>query len=196
MAKKSRLMAKKPCCMAKKPWRMAFALVIIAFMAKKGAVEYRKTELELFRDEILADLDAVAAKVEKFERWQFEPQEFVRAYINVPKVFLTTMVSLVEHQSELAAMKKLDPAEGRETLEYADAFASVADRFEAIGKRLRRNMRSRLARLAAQAMQMYAIVKGLARYDRQMEMSASHLARDLGPRGRPRKARGGKAQSE
>lgn len=175
---------------------MAFAPFIIQCMAKKGAVEPRKTELELFRDEIMADLDAVAAKVEKFERWQFEPEEFVRAYINVPKVFLVSMVALVEQKGELAAMQKLDPAEGRETLEYAAAFAAVADRFEAIGKRLRRNMRSRLARLAAQAMQMYAIVKGLARYDQQLEFRATLLARDLGPRGRPRKPRGDTAQNE
>lgn len=175
---------------------MAFARFIIGCMAKKDAVEHRKTELELFRDEILADLDAVAAKVEKFERWQFEPEEFVRAYVNVPRAFLTATVALVQHKDELAAMKKLDAAEGRETLEYLHAFATVADRFEAIGKRTRRNMRSRHARLAAQAMQMYAIVKSLARFDRQMEMSAADLARYLGPRGRPRKPRGDKAQNE
>jgi hypothetical protein len=175
--------------MAKKPWRVAFARFIIECMAKNDAVEQKKTELEAFRDEIMADLDAVAAKVEKFERWQFEPEEFVRAYVNVPRPFLTSTVALVEQRDDLAATKKLDPVEGRETLEYLSAFATVADRFEAIGKRVRRNMRSRHARLAAQAMQMYAIVKGLARYDHNLEMLARMLGRDLGPRGRPRKAR-------
>ena len=89
-------------------------------------------------------------------------------------------------------------ADGRETLEYLLEFASVYNRAEALRNRVKLNMKSRKTRLAAQAMQIYALAKTLARDGRNPGLAAhlEALARDLGPRGRPRKPRGEKAQNE
>lgn len=167
-------------------------------MQKKNASKAGRINFEQFAKEVIADLDAVSAKIETLERWEFESEDSMRAYVNVPEIFLHSTVALVEHTPILRELNRLDVGDGRETLEYLGAFASVYNRTEALRTRVKLNLKSRKTRLAAQAMQIYALAKTLARDGKNPGLAAhvELLARDLGPRGRPRKPRGDKAQNE
>lgn len=170
---------------------MAFARLIITTMKKSDASEPRRIDFERFAKEIIADLDAVSAKIETLERWEFESEDAMRAYVNVPETFLHSTVALVQDTPTLRELNRLDVADGRETLEYLAAFASVYNRTDALRTRVKLNMKSRKTRLAAQAMQIYALAKTLARDGKNPGLAAhlEVLAHDLGPRGRPRKKR-------
>ena len=149
------------------------------------------TAYKRLADEILADIDAITAKIERLERFEFESDDFIRAHVNVPAVFMVSTVALVEQRSDLRALDKLDPDEGRDTLQYLDAFRTVQDRIAALGVRLKRNLKSRKARLAWKCLQIYAVAKSLILDGGDPDLAArvEMLGRDLGPRGRPRKAR-------
>ena len=158
---------------------------------KKTAVEYVPGDLENLANEIVADLDAITAKVARFEQATRESEENMRAFVNVPKDFMVSTVALVEQRNDLLALKKLDPVEARETLEYMYAFPMVYDRVNGLARQVKLDLKSRKARLASQCMQIYAIIKSLARdgHDPGLAAYVEILGRNLGPRGRPRKKR-------
>ena len=160
-------------------------------MSKKSDSVLTITKQERLANEILRDLDAITKKIEKLERGRLEDEGFVRAHVNVPIRFLHTTVALVEQTPVLAAMKKLNAVEGRDTLQFLGAFGAVHDRVMALGQQLKLNLKSRKARLAAQSLQIYRIARGLASHGKDPELAAyvAMLGRDLGPRGRPKKKR-------
>jgi hypothetical protein len=149
------------------------------------------TAHERLAQEILADLDAVSAKLERLEQLPVESDDFVRAHVNVPVVFMVSTVALVEQRADLRELNMLDPDEGRGTLQYLGAFGTIHDRIIALAGRLKRNMKFRKARLAWKCLQVLFVARGLARDGRDPDLAArvEMLSRDLGPRGRPRKAR-------
>ena len=149
---------------------------------------YTPTAYALLAAEILQDLDAVAAKIAKLEWPHPSTAKFMRSHVNVPRRFLDTAVGIVHHSPEVQAIGTLDAEEGLDTLQFHDAFRPVADRLAALTKGLRYTMAARKARLAAKALQLYAILKGLARSRSGADFASMVriLARDLGPRGRPK----------
>jgi hypothetical protein len=147
------------------------------------------TAHQLLAAEIMRDLEAVAAKIPYLESPHPSKAAFVRSHGNVPIPFLQTATAAVEQTSELQAVKKLDPAQGHDTLQFAEAFRPVIDHVFALGRRLRFTVASRRARLAFQSLQIYAIAQSMARKDPNIAAHVANLRRDLGPRGRPRKAR-------
>ncbi len=142
-------------------------------------------------DEILRDLDAIQAKIERLEREFPEHADQIRAHVNVPVPFMISTIALVEETPDLAGTKKLDPLEGRDTLQFLEAFGMVHDRMMAMARRLKLNLKSRKARLAMQSLQIYGIAKTLLRSGSTAEFAArvEILGHYLGPRGRPRKNR-------
>lgn len=142
-------------------------------------------------DEIIHDLDAIQAKIEKLEREFPEHEDVIRAHVNVPVVFMSSTVALVEETPDLEGTKRLDPVEGHDTLQFLNAFGTVHDRMIALARRLKLNLKSRKARLAGQSLQIYGIAKGLIRDGKHPELAArvEILGHYLGPRGRPRKSR-------
>jgi len=138
--------------------------------------------------EIMDDLDKVAAKFPKLEDRHRATANQRRAHLNVPRPFLGTAVVVSE---EVPEARKLDPADGRETLQYLDAFAAVDDKLGVVRAELRFTMRSRRTSLAVQALRVYDYVRSMARDGTVPEQGlyAENLRRDLGKRGRPRKKR-------
>jgi len=107
----------------------------------------------------------------------------------VPRPFLNTAVAAVDQNQDLRTTRKLVPEQGRETLQYLDAFRFVDDKLAEVKAYVRFTLQSRQTALAVRALQIYAIARGLARGGRRSDVAAhvENLRRDLGKRGRPRK---------
>ena len=83
-------------------------------------------------------------------------------------------------------MNKLDVTAARDTLQFIEAFRPVQDKVTAFANSLKFTMASRKASLAADALQIYSIAKGVARDPGAAAVASlvSNLKRDLGRRGR------------
>jgi nitroreductase len=139
--------------------------------------------------EIMRDLDAVAAKIPYLESPHPSKAAFVRSHGNVPIPFLQTATVAVEQTEELQAVRKLDPPQAHDTLQYVEAFRPVSHHLFALGRRVKFSVTLRRSQLAFQSLQIYAIAQGLASGKRGPKIAAhvENLRRDLGRRGRPRK---------
>jgi hypothetical protein len=96
-----------------------------------------------------------------------------------------TAIASVEQSPELQGVNKLDVSAARDTLQFIEAFRPVQDKVSAFANSLKFTIASRKATLAADALQIYFIAKGVAR-DPGAAAVASHvsnLKRDLGRRG-------------
>ena len=63
------------------------------------------TNYQRLAEEILGDLDAVAAKMPKLALAEMETEDFVRAHVNVPVRFIGTSIFVVQQTDELGRMK-------------------------------------------------------------------------------------------
>jgi hypothetical protein len=148
------------------------------------------THYQQLAAEFTAQLVETAALVPKLEPSHVSTVNFVRAHMNIPTEFLATTVAAVEQTPELAAVKKLDVVEGRDTLQFIEAFRPVIDRVAALLRDLQYTVNSRKALLAADALQTYNIAKGLARDPNSgaVEALVANMKRDLGRSGRTKAA--------
>ena len=148
-----------------------------------------RTHYDLLAEEIMDDLDRVAAKIPKLEAYHRASENEIRAHVNVPRPFLGTAVVAVEQTPDLQAVRKLVPEQGHDTLQYLDAFRFVDDKLGELKSYVRFTLMSRHTALALRALQIYAVARGLARDGRRADIAAhvEFLRRDLGKRGRPRK---------
>lgn len=135
-------------------------------------------------------LDEITGIIPKLEITQRSTAKFVRAHLNVPTEFLATAIAAVEQTPELQGAGKLDVAAARATLQFIEAFRPVQDKVTAFANSLRFIMASGKASLAADALQVYAIAKGVARHPEAVAVVSlvANLKRDLGRRGRPKGA--------
>jgi hypothetical protein len=133
-------------------------------------------------------LDEISAALPQLEIAHPNTVKFVRGHLNVSNEFLASAIAMVEQIPELQGLKKLDVTAARDTLQFIEAFRSVLDKVTAFCDSLKFTMDSRKASLAADALQIYDIAKGVAR-DANAAAVVAHLKnlkRDLGRRGRPR----------
>lgn len=151
---------------------------------------YTITQYQILAEEIFRDIDALAEKIARLDREGAHLSEnAIRAYANVPVPFLETAVAVVSQEDELRAVKKLDPDEGMDTLQFLAAFRPVHDRLAVLQRILRRLLTTRRTRLAAAALQIYAIVRSFSRTNPAMADHARNLQRDLGQRGPAKRRR-------
>ena len=148
-----------------------------------------RTYYDLLAEEIMEDLDRVAAKIPKLEAYHRVTENEMRAHVNVPRPFLRTAVAAVEQAEDLRNTRKLVPEQGHDTLQYLAAFRFVEDKLAEVKAYVRFTLQSRQTALAMRALQLYAIARGLARGGRRSDVTrhVENLRRDLGKRGRPRK---------
>lgn len=146
------------------------------------------TQYQQLAAEINDDLAKVAEKIQRLQReTPGLTENVIRAYVNVPVAFLQTAVAIADQEPTLQAAGLLDPEEGQDTLQFLDAFLPVHGGVVGLGKVVKRVLVTRKAHLAAKALQIYAVVRGMARNDPHMAEHARNLGRDLGPRGAKRK---------
>jgi len=96
----------------------------------------------------------------------------VRGHTTVPIPFLYSMVSLVEEQPELQALGKLSAASGRGRLQFMEAFRPMIDKLTVFIDKLKFTVKAQRASLTTEALQMYALIKALARDRGSAELGA------------------------
>jgi hypothetical protein len=139
-------------------------------------------------DDFSKALDEIAQIIPKLEITHPATANFVRSHLNVPTEFLATAIAAVEQTPELQGTGKLDVTAARDTLQFIEAFRPVQDKVTAFANSLKFTMASRKATLAADALQVYSIAKGIARDPGAAAVASlvANLKRDLGRRGRPK----------
>lgn len=144
------------------------------------------THYQQLADNFTKALDEIVQGIPSLEDAHPATTNFVRSHSNVSIEFLATAIAVVEQTPELQLLNKLDVVTARDTLQFLEAFRPVLDRIAALAQSLKFTMASRKATLAADALQIYDIAKGVAR-DPGAAALVSHvrnLKRDLGRRGR------------
>ena len=146
------------------------------------------THYQQLADDFSKALDQIVQTIPKLEITHPATANFVRSHLNVPTEFLATAIAAVEQTTELQHINKLDIAAARDTLQFIDAFRPVQDKITALASSLKFTMASRKASLAADALQIYNIAKGIARDPGAAAVHSlvANLKRDLGRRGRPK----------
>ena len=144
------------------------------------------THYQQLADNFSKALDEITAIIPKLEITHPATANFVRSHLNVPTAFLATAIAAVEQTPELQGVNKLDVNAARDTLQFIDAFRPVQDKVTAFANSLKFTIASRKANLAADALQIYSIAKGVARDPGAASVASlvRNLKRDLGRRGR------------
>jgi hypothetical protein len=144
------------------------------------------THYQQLADDFSKALDQIASIIPKLEITHPATANSVRSHLNVPTEFLATAIAAVEQTPELQGVNKLDVTAARDTLQFIEAFRPVQDKVTAFANSLKFTMASRKANLAADALQIYSIAKGVARDPGAAAVASlvSNLKRDLGRRGR------------
>jgi len=143
------------------------------------------THYQQVADDFMKSLDSLVEVMPKFEISHSTTARFVRTHQNVSDAFLATVLSAVSQTPELQAVNKLDVVAARDALQFIDAFRPVLDKISAVASSLRFTLDSERAVLVADALQIYAIAKGVARDARgaAVGLHVRNMKRDLGKRG-------------
>jgi hypothetical protein len=144
------------------------------------------THYQTLADEFTRELDTIATIIPKLEASHITTANFVRSHLNVPTEFLATAIAAVEQTTALQGVNKLDVLAARDTLQFIEAFRPVLDKVTSFASSLKFTIASRKASLAADALQIYSIAKGVARDPGSAAVASlvANMKRDLGRRGR------------
>jgi hypothetical protein len=121
------------------------------------------TKYQELADEISAAFDGFVAKLPQFEERHPSTQRFVSGHLTISDQFVASAVAAVDATEELQGVKKLDVNQARDVAQFVDAFQAIADKAIAFGRGVQFTINSQKASLAADALQIYAISKGLIR---------------------------------
>lgn len=149
------------------------------------------THYQQLADDLTRALDQIAASIPKLESTHPATANFVRSHANIPIPFLVTAIAAVEQTPELQIIKQFDVAATRDAIQFNEAFRPVYDKMTAFANSINFTMSSLKANVAADALQIYAIAKGLARDPGagNVRSHVQNLKRDLGRSGKPRGAK-------
>ena len=144
------------------------------------------TRYQQLADDFSKALDEIAAIIPRLEASHPATANFVRSHVNVPAEFLATAIAVVDQTPELQALNKLNVSAARDTLQFIEAFRPMQDKVTAFADSLKFTIASRKASLAADALQIYYIAKGVARDPGAASVASlvQNLGRDLGRQGR------------
>ncbi len=145
------------------------------------------THYQQIASKLSETVTAAFADVTSFEAPHASTLGFVRSHQSVSTAFIATVISAVEATGELQSVKKFDTLEARDTLQFIEAFRPVVDLMNALARDLKFTIDARKAKVAADALQIYDIAKGVARDPGSASVSAHvhNMRRDLG-RARPK----------
>ena len=143
------------------------------------------TPYQVLVGEVIDALDQIVAIIPKLDDAEAAARRIVNSRLGVPEEFITTVVNAVEQSPELAAAKKLDPAEVRDLLQYAEAFRVLRDKLLTVTKLINLRLRAVYDLIVAQAQQMYRIAQQHASDRRSPVMAAlvANMKRALGRKG-------------
>jgi hypothetical protein len=121
------------------------------------------THYQQLAEAFMKALDDLIAGLPPLESPHPLTMPFVRGKANVKRGFLLSAVAAVEQVPALRGVDTLDPVQGRDTLQFLEAFQTLADRMSGFANELKFTLRARHAALANAALQIYAIAKGVNR---------------------------------
>jgi hypothetical protein len=113
---------------------------------------------------------------------------FVRTHQNVPLEFIQTVTFAVASTPALQGVNKFDVAQGRDVVQFVQAFRPVYDELTRLARTLKFTMDARRASMAADSLQIYNIAKGIARDPNSTDVVShvENMKRDLGRKKRPK----------
>ncbi|MCU1348234.1 MAG: hypothetical protein JWO56_1264 [Acidobacteria bacterium] len=107
-------------------------------------------------------VNQVAALIPYLEAPHPGTTPFVRGQQNVPIEFIATVTSSVDANEELQGLQ-FDPVAAKDMLQYDGAFQPLLRHILGLARDLKFSLDSRKASVAADALQMYVIAKGISR---------------------------------
>lgn len=140
------------------------------------------THYQQIAAQVSAILNQALSHISSFEAPHSSTQNFVRSHKIIPTDFIATAISAVEATPELQSVNKFDVNEARDVLQFIEAFRPVVDQIEALGRDVKFTIDARKAKVAADALQIYDIAKGVARDPNSaaLQSHVANLKRDLG----------------
>lgn len=110
------------------------------------------TAAERLASEIAEAIDAIAARIPQLVAPHPSTATGVRGMRTVSREFIASMIAAVEAMPELQSVLTFHAEEARATLQFIDAFRTIADRLAALLASVNYTMASRRAKVASAAM--------------------------------------------
>jgi hypothetical protein len=147
------------------------------------------THYQQLAERVNAIIDEVFAILPKLELPHPATVHFVRTHKGIRPKFMETAITGVTAKESLRAISKLDVPTGWDTLQLNQALRPMADKLYHFAKSIQYTLDTRMAILGAESLQVYYLVKGLARDPEGADMLqlAADLKRDLGRSTGPKK---------
>jgi hypothetical protein len=142
-------------------------------------------------DRFTSALDDIAAILPELQPPDPQSATFVRTHQSIPLPFVLTATAGVTENRSLQNIGKLDAATAFDSLQFVEAFYPVIHKLAAFKGDLAFTVRSRQALLGRDALDVYYHAKRLAQDPENLHLIAlvETLKRELGPRGKPKKAK-------
>ena len=144
------------------------------------------THYEQVAQDLSKVIDEMLALIPTFVEPHPTTKVFVNSHQSVSNEFIASTIAAVEASPELQSLNRFDVKEARDILQFISAFRPMTDKLNAAAKNLQFTMSSRRATIGIDALQVYAIIKGMARDPESTMLSAhvDYLKRDLGRAGK------------
>ena len=138
--------------------------------------------------EVAKILDLIASRLQ-LETPHPSTAKRVRGARTVPREFILSMIGAAERRPDLPVLGEFDSAGARDVLQSADACRLIAERTAMFLASLNYTIEARWANVVTEALNTFAIAKGVARRPAAAELSAEveNLSRQLGRKGVRRK---------
>src|ERR1044071_2288542 len=144
------------------------------------------THFQQLAAQLKAAIGAVMAEIPEFDLGHDDKAHFVSVHQSVPVAFIGTVASSIDPKQ--IGTNIFDPADAQNVLQFVEAFRPLVDDATALAAGLDFTVKAQYARVAAGALNAYAIAKRLAlKGDATMKLHVQNMQRDLGrTRVRPR----------
>ncbi|HXH38504.1 MAG TPA: hypothetical protein VNN08_07740 [Thermoanaerobaculia bacterium] len=131
--------------------------------------------------QFIAALNTAIALIPAFEPKHPETLKFVKRYVSFGDDLITSAISAVENNTELAAAKKFDVQRGRATYQFMTAFRPAIDIVDTLSANLKFTYQARKAEAIADALRLFAAAKGLGHDPASADVAAhaENMKRDL-----------------
>jgi hypothetical protein len=116
--------------------------------------------------ELLVDLEAIRAKIPRFQHPHPKTRKLVRTFRSVPRQFVVQMNDSVHLSEELQAFKTYDPVEGAAALDFVDNFKVFRSQLASFLEAVNFTMEVRFAEVAEKGLRTYQIAKAFRRAPR------------------------------
>jgi hypothetical protein len=157
------------------------------------------TYYQKLADEVIAAFESIAGVLPKTDESTAVEARLARRYLNVSDALCITTIHALEQYPELEAAKKLyAPEQGRNGLQFLEAFRSVDDRLDSLSRRLKHALRVTKSNLGSSALEIYRMTRAQASGGRNPALAslAAAMKRDLARRSPTKAAREAKKEQQ